>query len=102
MGLKAPVTLAVFVDPAADPQNYVDRYNNDPAYKAWFDKNFSQFDSIYDAVGLEKPVPLAVFVDPAADPQSYVDRYNNDPAYKTWFDKNFPRVRLYLPGSRII
>ena len=89
MGLKAPVTLAVFVDPAADPQSYVDRYNNDPAYKAWFDKNFPEFDSIYDAVGLEKPVPLAVFVDPAADPQSYVDRYNSDPAYKTWFDKNF-------------
>ena len=90
VGLKAPVTLAVFVDPAVDPQSYVDRYNNDPAYKTWFDENFSQFDSIYEAVGLEKPVPIAVFVDPEVDPQSYVDRYNNDPAYKTWFDKNFP------------
>ena len=82
-------TLAVFVDPTKDPQSYVDRYNSDPAYKAWFDENFSEFDSIYEAVGLKAPVTLAVFVDPAADPQSYVDRYNNDPAYKAWFDKNF-------------
>ena len=82
-------TLAVFVDPTKDPQSYVDRYNSDPAYKAWFDENFSEFDSIYEAVGLKAPVTLAVFVDPAADPQGYVDRYNSDPAYKAWFDKNF-------------
>ena len=82
-------TLAAFVDPAVDPQSYVDRYNSDPAYKAWFDENFSQFDSIYEAVGLKAPVTLAVFVDPAADPQGYVDRYNSDPAYKAWFDENF-------------
>ena len=82
-------TLAAFVDPAVDPQSYVDRYNSDPAYKAWFDENFSEFDSIYEAVGLKAPVTLAVFVDPAADPQGYVDRYNNDPAYKAWFDENF-------------
>ena len=82
-------TLAVFVDPTKDPQSYVDRYNSEPDYKAWFDENFSEFDSIYEAVGLKAPVTLAVFVDPAADPQSYVDRYNNDPAYKAWFDKNF-------------
>ena len=82
-------TLAVFVDPAVDPQGYVDRYNSDPAYKTWFDENFSEFDSIYEAVGLKAPVTLAVFVDPAVDPQGYVDRYNSDPAYKTWFDENF-------------
>ena len=82
-------TLAAFVDPAVDPQSYVDRYNDDPAYKAWFDENFSEFDSIYEAVGLKAPVILAVFVDPAVDPQGYVDRYNSDPAYKAWFDENF-------------
>ena len=89
-GIKESSTLAVFVDPTEDPQSYIDRYNSDPAYKTWFDENFSQYDSIYEAVGLETPVPLAVFVDPAEDPQSYVDRYNSDPAYKTWFDENFP------------
>ena len=88
-GIKESSTLAVFVDPTEDPQSYVDRYNSDPAYKTWFDENFSQYDSIYEAVGLETPVPLAVFVDPAEDPQSYIDRYNSDPAYKTWFDENF-------------
>ena len=88
-GMKEPSSLAVFVDPAEDPQSYVNRYNSDPAYKTWFDENFSEYDSIYEAVGLETPVPLAVFVDPAEDPQSYIDRYNSDPAYKTWFDENF-------------
>ena len=79
----------MFVDPAEDPQSYIDRYNSDPAYKAWFDNNFSEYESIYQAVGLKTPVPLAVFVDPAEDPQSYIDRYNSDPAYKAWFDNNF-------------
>ena len=81
--------IAPFVDKTENPQSYVDRYNSDPAYKAWFDNNFSEYESIYQAVGLKTPVPLAVFVDPAEDPQSYIDRYNSDPAYKAWFDNNF-------------
>ena len=88
-GIKESSSLAVFVDPAEDPQSYIDRYNSDPAYKTWFDNNFSEYESIYQAVGLKTPVPLAMFVDPAEDPQSYIDRYNSDPAYKTWFDNNF-------------
>ena len=81
--------IASFVEETKDPQSYVDRYNSEPAYKTWFDKNYSQYDSIYQAVGLKAPAPLAAFVDPAVDPQSYVDRYNNEPNYKAWFDKNF-------------
>ena len=81
--------IASFVEETKDPQSYVDRYNSEPAYKAWFDKNYSQYDSIYQAVGLKAPAPLAAFVDSAVDPQSYVDRYNNEPNYKAWFDKNF-------------
>ena len=81
--------IAPFVDKTENPQSYVDRYNNEPDYKAWFDDNFSEYESIYQAVGLKTPVPLAMFVDPAEDPQSYIDRYNSDPAYKTWFDDNF-------------
>ena len=82
--------IATFVDETVDPQTYVDRYNNEATYKAWFDNNFPEYDSIYEAVGLKAPVPLAVFVDPAVDPQTYVDRYNSEATYKSWFDNNFP------------
>jgi hypothetical protein len=82
--------IASFVDPNKDPQSYVDRYNNEPTYKKWFDENFPEYSSIYEAVGLKAPTELASFVDPNKDPQSYVDRYNNEPTYKKWFDENFP------------
>ena len=47
--------IASFVDSTKDPQSYVDRYNNEPTYKEWFDENYSQYSSIYEAVGLEEP-----------------------------------------------
>ncbi|MCE2498066.1 MAG: hypothetical protein J4F28_03585 [Nitrosopumilaceae archaeon] len=96
---------AGFVDPGTDPQTYVDRYNTEPSYKEWFDDNYSQYDSIYHAVGLPDPdappsepeppqsardvAALAPFVDPSVDPQTYVDRYNTEPSYKEWFDANY-------------
>ncbi len=82
--------IASFVDPNKDPQHYVDRYNNEPTYKEWFDDNFPEYDSIHQAVGLKTVKPIASFVDPNKDPQHYVDRYNNEPTYKEWFDDNFP------------
>ena len=82
--------LASFVDETKDPQSYVDRYNNEASYKKWFDDNFAEYDSIYEAVGLEEPLLIpASFVDETKDPQSYVDRYNNEASYKKWFDDNF-------------
>ena len=48
-------TIASFVDATKDPQSYVDRYNNESIYKEWFDENYSQYSSIYEAVGLEEP-----------------------------------------------
>ena len=82
--------VASFVDETKDPQSYVDRYNNEATYKEWFDDNFAEYDSIYQAVGLEKPLLIpASFVDETKDPQSYVDRYNNEATYKEWFDDNF-------------
>ena len=82
--------LAPFVDETKDPQSYVDRYNNEATYKKWFDDNFSEYDSIYQAVGLEEPLQIpAPFVDETKDPQSYVDRYSNEATYKKWFDDNF-------------
>jgi len=47
-------TMASFVDESKDPQHYIDRYNNEPTYKEWFDENYSQYSSIYEAVGLEE------------------------------------------------
>jgi hypothetical protein len=49
-----PKKLAPFVDPKQDPQYYIDRYNNEPTYKEWFDENFPD-QTIYDAVGVEPP-----------------------------------------------
>ena len=81
---------ASFVDSSKDPQSYVDRYNNEPKYKEWFDENYSEYDSIYQAVGLDEELEIpAPFVDATKDPQSYVDRYNNEPKYKEWFDENY-------------
>ena len=90
-----PTGLASFVDPTRDPQSYVDRYNNEPSYKKWFDENFPEYSSIYQAVGLEEPKEIAPFVDPNLDPQYYIDRYNNEPSYKKWFDENFPEMTIY-------
>ena len=88
--LTKELGVASFVDETKDPQSYVDRYNNEATYKEWFDDNFTEYDSIYQAVGLEEPLLIpASFVDETKDPQSYVDRYNNEATYKEWFDDNF-------------
>jgi len=50
--------LAGFVDETKDPQSYVDRYNNESIYKKWFNDNYPQYASIYEAVGLEEPVVI--------------------------------------------
>jgi hypothetical protein len=47
--------LASFVDQTKDPQSYIDRYNKEPNYKKWFDTNFPEYSSIYEAVGLDEP-----------------------------------------------
>jgi len=45
--------IASFVDKSKKPQSYIDRYNSEPTYKKWFDDNYSQYESIEQAVGLE-------------------------------------------------
>ena len=49
-----PLGIASFVDQTKDPQYYIDRYNNEPKYKEWFDTNYPQYSSIYEAVGLKE------------------------------------------------
>jgi len=87
--------IAPFVDESKDPQSYVDRYNKEASYKKWFDDNYSEYSSIYEAVGLEEPKVLAAFVDPNLDPQYYIDRYNKEITYKEWFDKSYPDITIY-------
>ena len=87
---ESKVGVAPFVDQSKDPQSYVDRYNNEPSYKKWFDENYQEYSSIYQAVGLKEIKEIAPFVDLNQDPQYYVDRYDNEPSYKKWFDENFP------------
>jgi len=92
-----------FVDPKQGAQYYLDRYNNEPAYKDWFDTNYPDY-TIKEAIELaipdafpepEPPKKIAPFVDPLQDPQYYIDRYNNEPTYKDWFDENFPDQTIY-------
>ncbi len=92
---ETPVIPAPFVDKTRDPQSYVNRYNNEPSYREWFDKTHSEYASIYQAVGLDEPKELAPFVDPAQDPQYYIDRYNNEPDYMEWFDRTYPDITIY-------
>ncbi|MEK0348343.1 MAG: CFI-box-CTERM domain-containing protein [Nitrosopumilus sp.] len=88
--LKELEIPAPFVDETKEPQSYVDRYNTEASYKKWFDDNYSEYSSIYEAVGLEKQLEIpALFVDESKDPQSYVDRYNSEASYKKWFDDNY-------------
>ena len=63
--------IAPFVDTTKDPQHYIDRYNNEPTYKEWFDENYLQYSSIYEAVGLEEPVAVV---------ESVID-YTPEPEY---------------------
>ena len=62
----APTGIASFVDQTKDPQHYIDRYNNESTYKEWFDENYSQYSSIYEAVGLEEPV-IEITPEPTAE-----------------------------------
>jgi titin len=91
-----------FIDPKKGAQYYLDRYNNEPAYKKWFDTNYPDY-TIQEAIELAIPgsfpedsaKPILPFVDPKKDPQYYIDRYNNEPSYKAWFDENFPDYTIF-------
>ncbi len=44
--------IADFVDPTKDPKYYVDRYNSEQTYRAWFDRNYPGL-TIEEAVGYQ-------------------------------------------------
>ena len=75
-----------------DLNYYQNRYDNEPKYKEWFDKNFpgqTVKQVLLPQVG-DKEVIVPGFPDPGKDLQHYLDRYDNEPKYKEWFDKNLP------------
>ncbi len=75
------------------PQFYIDRYNNEPNYKSWFDSQFT-FNSINDVVSY-KTTKIDGFPSLDKSPQFYIDRYNNEPNYKSWLDSQFPDISIY-------
>lgn len=45
-----------FPDPTKEPQHYVDRYNNELAFKEWFDRNFPG-KTVYQVMQIHEPEP---------------------------------------------
>ena len=89
--LVASTKIPGFPDPEKDLQHYLDRYENEPTYKEWFDKNF-QGQTVKEVLVPQKgdkEIIVPGFPDPEKDLQHYLDRYENEPTYKEWFDKNF-------------
>ena len=80
-----------FPAPGKDLKYYQDRYDNEPKYKEWFDKNFSgqTIREVLVPQQGDKETIIPGFPDPEKDLQHYLERYDNEPKYKEWFDKNF-------------
>jgi len=55
--IKNQIETTVFPDPDKDPQYYIDRYENEPLYREWFDSNFPD-QTIYEIVGIESPLSI--------------------------------------------
>ena len=90
--LVSSTIIPGFPDPEKDLQHYLDRYNNEPSYADWFDRNFPG-QSIQEVLVKQKSASSTIipgFPDPEKDLQHYLDRYNNEPNYADWFDRNFP------------
>ena len=81
-----------FPGPGKDLEYYQDRYENEPKYKEWFDKNFpgQTIEQVLVPQIGDNETKMPDFPDPEKDLQHYLDRYENEPKYKEWFDKNFP------------
>jgi len=99
---KKEKDIATLFDPLQGAEYYLNRYNSEPAFKAWFDTNFKDY-SIEEV--LELAIPLT-FSKPKSqsklnlhyknsDFQKYIDIYNNEPMYKDWFDRKYPGHTIY-------
>ena len=90
--LVSSTKVSGFPAPGNDLKYYQDRYQNEPKYKEWFDKNFpgQTVEQVLAPQVGDKEVKIPGFPDPEKDLQHYLDRYDNEQKYKDWFDKNFP------------
>jgi len=90
--LVSSTKVANFPAPDKDLKYYQDRYDNEPKYQEWFDKNFpgQTVREVLVSPTEESETIIPGFPDPEKDLQHYLDRYNNEPKYQEWFDKNFP------------
>tara|TARA_Y100001960_G_scaffold57617_1_gene59368 strand:- start:2387 stop:3343 length:957 start_codon:yes stop_codon:yes gene_type:complete len=90
--LVSSTKIPNFPAPGKDLQYYQDRYNNEPQYREWFDRNFP--DQTVEEVLVpqmdKKATKIPGFPDPEKDLQHYLDRYKNELQYREWFDRNFP------------
>ena len=89
--LVSTTKIPNFPAPGKDLKYYQDRYDNEPSYKEWFDRNFEGQtirEVLVPQVG-DKETIIPGFPDPEKDLQHYLDRYDNEPSYKEWFDRNF-------------
>ena len=89
--LVSATKIPNFPAPGKDLKYYQDRYDNEPSYKEWFDRNFEGQtirEVLVPQVG-DKETIIPGFPDPEKDLQHYLDRYDNEPSYKEWFDRNF-------------
>jgi len=50
-------TIADFVDKTKEPEYYLERYYNEPAYQSWFDRNYPNL-TIEEAVGYTVPTDI--------------------------------------------
>ena len=98
IGVMVPSVFAIasFVDQTKDPQHYIDRYFSEPAYKEWFDENYPQYSSIYEAVGLEESISIA-----------YPSNWSVDLDFppEIFIDTGIPKSKLgleYYPNGIII
>ena len=102
--LKSSVTkIADFVDTSKDPQYYLDRYYNEPNYKAWFDRNYPDI-SIEEAIGYnpkfvepEEPEIISPEIIPAAEAVSI-----NTPVQNTSSNSDFAPLVLALGGLALL
>jgi len=53
--IKNQIEAIVFPDPDKDPQYYIDRYENEPLYKEWFENNFPDT-TIFEIIGVNPPL----------------------------------------------
>jgi hypothetical protein len=94
--------IATLFDPVQGAEYYLNRYNSEPAFKAWFDTNFKDH-SIEEILELAIPVTFSKSKSQSkldlhyknSDLQKYIDIYNNEPMYKDWFDRKYPGHTIY-------